>query len=392
MTTFDVPPDYFNSARVHENRSAAWDYLRNPGEVYRAGETWYLTSYEAVRFAQKHPEIFSSARAFEGIGQLVSLIPVAIDPPDHARYRRVLDPMLSPKRMERIEASLRGQVRGHIDAFAGAGHCDIVAGLARKFPTQAIFTLFGFPHEHLPKFQGWVDGLIRSGSMEQVTGNPSQSQMECAANIFGLLQEQVTYKRANPGEDMLSDVLSLAGDAAWSDSEVLGLCFLFVLAGLDTVTSTMGFCLMHLAQDPALRGRLIEDPALIPAFVEEMLRLEGPVLTLPRVTQTDVEVLGVRIPANSRVMLVLSTANREVKASGDPELIDLTSRTAHLGFGGGIHRCLGSHLARLELRLTIEEFHARITDYRIADGFVPSVGWPSALLHLDSVPLVFPPS
>src|SRR5271168_4337461 len=117
MTTRELAPGFYDAAPVVTDRTAAWQYLRSPGEVYKAGDMWFITSHSAVRHAQTHPELFSSARAFDAISGVVQLIPIAIDPPDHARYRRILDPMLSPKMIDRIEDDLRARVRGLIDEF-----------------------------------------------------------------------------------------------------------------------------------------------------------------------------------------------------------------------------------------------------------------------------------
>ena len=390
MTTVELASTFYDEAPVAENRTAAMEYLRGPGEVYRAGDMWYLTSYEAVRYAQKHPEVFSSASAFDAISNLVTMVPIAIDPPAHSHYRRMLDPLFGPKRIDRIESSLRAQVRAHIDGFVDKGTCDVVDDLAVKFPTQAILTLLGLPLEDLPQFLDWVGGMIKVESINVLADEPSERQLACSIGLFGYLQEHVALKRETPGDDILSDILSISGDDAWTEAEILGMCFLLMLAGLDTVTGSIGFCMLELAQDTALRQRLLDDPGLIGPFVEETLRLDGPVPVVPRVTTTDVEVAGTLIPAGSHVALVLGTANREGPHSASPHTIDLDARVTHLGFGGGIHRCLGSHLARRELRLTIEEFHARIPDYTLAG--TPTVRWPSGTIHLSSLPLKFPVS
>ena len=388
MTTVDLPASFYDRAPMLDGRTAVCDYWRQAGDVYRAGDIWYITSYEGVRYAQKHPELFSSAHAFDAISAAIKLIPIAIDPPQHVKYRRILDPMLGPKRMNDLETDLRAQVRAHIDAFADKGECDVVADLAVKFPTQAILTLFGLPQDDLPQFLDWVAGLIKNTSVNSIADKPTERQIECSLQLFGYLQEHISRKRARPCDDMLSHILELTGDDAWTDAELLGLCFLFVLAGLDTVTGAIGFCMLNLALDGAQRARLIENPALISPFVEEVLRLEGPVPVVPRVTTADVEVAGSLIPAGAHVLLVLATANREMPGSSDPHQIDLAEKAGHLAFGGGIHRCLGSHLARRELRLTIEEFHSRIPEYRLAG--TPTVVWPSGTIHLKSLPLVFP--
>jgi len=390
MTTTELPDDYYAAAPLQSSRTAAMEYLRRPGPVYRVGGTWLITSYEGVRFAQKHPDLFSSARAFDMVANAIEMIPLAIDPPKHADYRRVLDPMFGPKRIDAMEPDLRAQVRSHIDAFAPLGRCDVVTDLSYKFPTQAILTLFGLPPEHLPQFLDWVTGIIKDANVTNLGQEPPQRVIDCSIALFGFLAEQLEAKRSHPGNDMLSAILALDGDDAWTDAEILGLCFLVVLAGLDTVTGAIGYSLLNLATDPELRHRVIADPALIGPFVEEVLRLDGPVPGVPRLTTCDVEVEGVTIPAGSAVMLMLGTANREVPSAADaPHEMNLTAKPTHLGFGGGIHRCLGSHLARRELRLTIEEFHARIPDYRLA-GEAHTL-WPAGTLGLQSLPLEFEP-
>jgi cytochrome P450 len=390
MRTVELPSNYYDEAPMSEGRAEAMEYLRGPGDVYKAGETWYITSYEGVRYAQTHPEVFSSAHAFDFVSAAIQLVPIAIDPPDHKRYRRMLDPLFGPKRIDQIEPDLRAQVGAHIEAFAPAGKCDIVADLAFKYPTQAILTLLGLPLEDLPQFLAWVAGLIKNVSAGVVADGPTPRQVECSLGLFGYLQEQIAYKRSHPGDDILSDILALDGDDAWTEAEMLGMCFLLLLAGLDTVTGSIGFCMLRLASDTALRRRLLDDPSLIGPFVEEVLRLDGPVPMVPRMTTTDVEVAGTVIPAGAHVALVLGTANRECPHATYPHGIDLAQRrSTHVAFGGGIHRCLGSHLARRELRLTIEEFHARITDYELAG--TPTVMWPSGTVHLTSLPLRFSP-
>ena len=186
-------------------------------------------------------------------------------------------------------------------------------------------------------------------------------------------------------------MLALQGDDAWSTEEALGLAFLFSVAGLDTVTGAIGFVMLFLARNPELRRRMLADPSLVGPVIEEALRLEPPAPTTPRVTTQDVDVCGVRIPAGSPVMLCLATANRERADYQQPDDLDLAQADrGHVTFGGGIHRCLGSHLARRELHLVVEEFHRMIPEYEVAPGFEPVVVWPSSTLHLASLPLVFP--
>jgi cytochrome P450 len=255
--------------------------------------------------------------------------------------------------------------------------------------------LFGLPLADRDRFIHWAEAIIEATGASNVAESAELSPevMENAMALFVYLQACVDEKRDAPGDDMLSHVLQLEGDDAFTNEEVLGLCFLFVLAGLDTVTAMIGFALLHLARDAGLRQRLRERPELIGPFVEEVLRLEQPAPLTPRVTTEDVEVAGHVIPAGARVMLVLGTINRDPERFTDPDGIDPErADLGHKAFGGGIHRCLGSHLARRELRLVIEEWLAAIPEFDVAPGSKPEIVWPSGTLHLRDLPLVFPRS
>jgi cytochrome P450 len=174
-----------------------------------------------------------------------------------------------------------------------------------------------------------------------------------------------------------------------TDEEILGLSFLFVLAGLDTVTSALSTAFATLAGQPELRRQIANDPAVIPAAVEELLRADGPVVTVPRVATRDVELAGQLIPAGAYVAVAIGAANHDTAEYADPDTVDFGRDTHNLAFGGGPHGCLGAHLARMEMRVAIEEWHRRIPDYQIAPGASVSAGWPAALIGLDSLPLVF---
>jgi len=375
---------------IEKDRTPGWHVVKDAGEVFQMGDgTWVLTSTDAVRFACRHPEIFSSAEAFRTAGVPVPLVPVAIDPPDHTKYRRVLDPLLSPRVVNAMEDRLRAQVRDLVAAFASTGRCDVVTDIAKLYPTQVFVTLFGLPLADRDQLVRWVE--ICNEHSTHGTADPNPTVVEAAMAMFRYVQHFIDEKRQNPGDDVLSTVLALKGDEAWSNEEVLGLIWLVLVAGLDTVTGAIGFTMLYLARNRDLRRKLVADPGLIPPFIEEVLRIEPPAPTTSRVTTQEVELCGVRIPAGAPVMLCLAAANRDPEKFEHPDDIDTAQKErGHLTFGGGIHRCLGAHLARRELRLVVEEFHKQIPEYEIAPGFEPEVVWPSATLHLRSLPLVFP--
>ena len=377
---------------MEKDRTAGFRFVSAPGEVFQAADgTWLLTSAEAVHFAQRHPEIFSSAEATQASSGIpMPLVPVAIDPPAHSKYRRILDPMFAPRVVNAMEDDLRAQIRDLIAAFATKGECDIVADVARLYPTQVFLTFFGMRLADRDQLIDWVETIIDHSSGVG-TAPATPEVVETATALLGYLQGYIDEKREMPSDDVLSRILSLNGEEAWSNEELLGFTFIFTLAGLDTVAAAIGFTMRHLALNPELRRRLLADPALVGPVVEEVLRLEPPAPAITRVTTQDVDVCGVRIPAGSPAVLWLATANREPGRYEHPDNFDVgQADLGHMTFGGGIHRCLGSHLAWRELRLVVEEFHKVIPEYEIAPGFEPKVKWPAGTLRLESLPLVFP--
>jgi cytochrome P450 len=373
---------------MQSSRADGWAAMRALGDVFTAKGAWFVTGAEPVEFALKHPDLFSSAEAFDSLGSPLPLVPIAFDPPDHARFRRILDPLFAPRRIAAMAPELRVLAGELIDGIAARGECDIVADLAIPYPSQVFLSLFGLPLEDRDRLIGWKDAVIAAADP---TGKPPEGDdLRSAMELFEYLTRYIAERRAQgpTGDDVLSRVIAL-GDDGLTDEELLGLAFLFVLAGLDTVTAVIGFAFLNLAQQPQLRAGIVADPSTIPAVVEEILRLELPAPIVPRVATRDVELGGETIPAGSPVQVVIACPNRDAGEHPEPDaIVPGRSDARHLGFGGGIHRCLGSHLARAELRLVLEEFHRRIPDYSLAPGARPQVAWPAGTLGLDSLPLV----
>jgi cytochrome P450 len=374
-----------------QDRAAAWNLMRSWGDVFQdADGVWYVTSIEAVQLAARQPDLFSSAKAWDFQSTDVRQIPVSIDPPEHARYRRLLDPMLRPAIVTQLEPELRRQVAELIDAFADRGSCDVVAELAALYPTQVFLTLYGLPLGDRDMLIGWVRLIL---DRPHIDAAASPEQEEAKHELFRYVRGFIQAKREEPGDDMISRLLALQGEDAWTEEELLGTTYVMIIAGLDTVRNAISLAFHRLATDPGLRRTVAEDPDTIPDFIEELLRLDTVAPMLPRMTARDVYLLGHHIPADSLVMLVFGAANRDPARYGCPHAVDLSqARLGHFGFGAGVHRCLGSHLARRELKLVLEEFHKRIADYRLAPGSSPTIEWPALSLNFAEVPLVFPPS
>src|ERR1700736_1629583 len=277
MTELDVAGTAnLNDLPFATDRSRAWRELREAGEAVTSGEEIVLTSASAVEFAAKKPEIFSSARAFDRLGSPVPLVPIAIDPPDHTRFRRLLDPFFSPKKMAEREPELRRQAGERIDAVVAKGECDVVPDLATPFPSQVFLTLFGLPMADRDRLVPWKDAILQFTDPSSAEATPEV--MAHALELFTYLTEHIAQRRANSaGSDMLTQLIQDTDEGGMTDNEILGLCFMFVLDGMDTVTSADGFSLARLAVDTEMLRRVANGFALIPEFIEDILRVDGPV-------------------------------------------------------------------------------------------------------------------
>jgi cytochrome P450 len=361
--------------------------VRTPGIF---GEGVLLTRYEDVMWALKHPEVFSSQDALD-VGNEVPLIPLSVDPPEHAKYRRLLDPQFSPKKMAELEPEMRKLVNEVIDAFADRGECDFHADFATPLPSTFFIALMGLPQSDLPRFLRWRDDTIRPAA---ATVEEAQEIRDATGkDITEYFERAFAERRSMPDDGRLLSTL-VRGEVdgrPLTHAELLGTCHLLMLGGLDTVTATLDCMITYLARHPERRQALIDDPALVPAAVEELLRHQTPVMMIPRKLVQDIEMGGVPCRAGDAATLVLGAANvDDAEFERAQEVHFDRARNRHVAFGGGPHRCLGSHLARLELRVALEEFHRRIPHYEIAGG--AEVNFSPGIRQAEQLPLTFPVS
>ncbi|HET9728795.1 MAG TPA: cytochrome P450 [Acidimicrobiia bacterium] len=350
------------------------------------GATVVLSKYEDVLQALKHPEIFSSKNVVN-IGNDVPLLPLSVDPPDHAKYRRLLDPQFSPKRMAELEPELRGLVHEIIDTFADRGECDFNAEFATPLPSTVFLALMGLPQDDLPQFLQWRDDTIRPSGK---TIEEQEAKRQAAGQaIEAYFEQAIEAKRANPDDRLLSTIVHGEVDGRpMTHAELIGTTHLLLLGGLDTVTATLDCMIVYLAQHPERRQAVVDDPSLIPAAVEELLRHQTPVMMVPRIVAQDTVIGGVEMKKGDSATLLIGAANADDAEFGDA-CVARFDREAnrHLAFGGGPHRCLGSHLARLELCVALEEFHKRIPEYRLADD--TQIRFSPGIRQAQKLPLVF---
>ena len=367
-----------------QDRDSAWHMLLAPGKVAVSDAgVYFLSGADVVEEAATHPELFSSQGAFDLVGSPFPMVPIAFDPPEHSRFRRVLDKFFGPRHMAERAPELRKQVGELIDQIGAAGgSCEVMRALALPFPSQVFLTLFGLPLADRDLLIGWKDAVLEFSVAEGSVASPET--LARGAELLTYLTGALADRRGGGGDDLLSQLLSDSSDGALTEQEIIGLCFLFVAAGLHTVTAATGFMLYELARNPALRAQVIDDEEAVAHFIEEVLRIDPPVPYVPRVTTAEVNVAGVTIPAGSTCWLGLGTANRDPERYPDADDIHRT-RNNHFTFGRGPHRCLGSHLARLELRLIIEEWNRRIPTYSVLRE--PTLGWPCGTLHFRELQL-----
>ena len=364
------------------DRGDGWKVLRDAGPVVSMDGWYYLTRREEVLAALRDPELFSSKKAFDELGSPLPLVPIAFDPPEHTRFRKILQPFFSPHTLNDMLPSLQRQAIDIVDAAAAKGQCDIMADIAIPYPSQVFLTLFGLPLKDRDRLVAWKDNVIALTELPSMEGADLTPALELAA----YLSEAINERRQNPGRDVLSQVLT--GEDPLDDGEAIGLSFLFVLAGLDTVTSSMGLAMLELARNPELRHTLRGNPEEIKVFVEEIVRLEPPAPIVPRVTTDAVTIGGVTLPPNTRVRLCLAAINRDDSDDISTNDVVMDGKVhRHWGFGGGPHRCLGSHLARMELTLIVEEWLKRVPDFELATEDTPQIVFPANTFGLDSLPL-----
>ena len=380
------------SQRCADDPHTVYHAVHDTCPVHRApgmfgGHSVHVSSYEDVRWALRHPEVFSSQDVVD-LGNDQPLIPLSVDPPEHAKYRRMLDPEFSPKKMQALEPEARELVNRIIDEFAHKGACEFHEDFATPLPSTIFLALVGLPQSDLPDFLRWRDDTIRPQASTAEEAEQIRASASHAINDYFI--NALEEKAASPDDRLLTRIVNGEVDGRpITHREQLGMCHLLLLGGLDTVTATLDCMITYLAQHPDRRQAVVDDPELMEPAIEEMLRHQTPVMMVPRVIAQDYELGGVKMTAGDSATLMIGAANSDRTQFEDAsEVILDREANRHLAFGGGPHRCLGSHLARLELKVALQEFHQRIPEYRIAEG--TEIHFSPGIRQADNLQLVFP--
>lgn len=354
----------------------------------RWGGAWMPTRYEDIVAIAYDTEHFSSVDVgvtpFEGAGeQPLKSRPITSDPPDHTWHRRLILPFFSPRAVDGYETYTRGLCRSLVDDLLGRGHGDAAVDYAQQIPPRVIAEILGVPVDRTADFVEWVRGVLELGPLFP------EERLAYRQKILDYFRQLVSERRDNPGSDIISWLLQQTHDGEpLRDGHVLGTATLLLVAGIDTTWSSIGSALLHLATHGDDRERLAAEPELIPTAVEEFLRAYSPV-TMARIVSKDVDVNGRQLHVGDRVLLTFPAANRDPEIFADAEQVQIDrTLNRHVAFGVGIHRCAGSNLARMEMRVALEEWLARIANFELAPG--AEVTWAGGQVRGPrSVPVVF---
>jgi cytochrome P450 len=351
------------------------------------GGHWVFLNYADIAEGYRNHEIFSTYQTpIPPIEPFPVVMPQGIDPPAHNVFRQMLAPMFTPFAVRRMTDGLQHRAQGLISGFVAKGECDFVADYASKFPTSTFLDLFGLPAERLPEFLRLAHVFFRSTDPEIRAAN--------FAEIYAELEAVFREKERNPGSDMASTIVHSKDENGnqhpWID--ILNCGFLLFVAGLDTVTNTMAYVWRYLATTPAARANFrdrLDDPAAFLLALEELMRVTSVSNLFRRVTH-DCEFRGVQLKRNDRLILSGTLANRDPAVFDKPQEIDLDRKVNnHLTFGVGPHRCIGSHLAKREIMISLQEWLRQIPEFEMAPEQDALSAFGGAVMGFESLKLVW---
>jgi cytochrome P450 len=363
-----------DAARNFDHHSA--EFARDPYAFYSSqrgrpvarsdewGGFWVVTGYAEVHRAAQDDATFLSACPDIKIPSNTAhgrSIPIETDAPDTQRYRRILQTEMAPAAVAKLEPAILARTTELIDAVIEDGHCDLVGALAVPLPARTMLSWIGLDEREWRTCVGWVHALLHGG-----LGHQQERLDEVYAGIMGMLGAAVAERRDGGLRD---DLLSKLVAAGLDDDQLLNYGWTLVVAGLDTTSAGLANALALLDRRPDLRRRLLDNPSLLPSAVEEFLRYESPVTAMARTAAHDVELGGRHIAQGDRLLLMWPAANRDSREFPAPDDVVLDRQpNRHLAFGVGIHRCMGSNIARSIMRIALGEVLARMPDYRVVGG------------------------
>jgi cytochrome P450 len=368
-TDFDLmEPEYI----VHPEQR--WEEQRGRCPIAfteRRQRTWLPVRYEDIAKIAHDTDRFSSrdiivVSPFDvAINDVLPVPPISSDPPVHTWARRLLLPAFGPSAIERMSSITRALANSLIDEHFADGHGDAASDYARHIPVRIIAQMLGIPLEEEDKFTGWVVRTLQNG-FQNIDG-AMDALTEMTMYFAGKVADRRAMEPGSRPDDILTMLIEAETDEPMSDQHLLGTCFLLLVAGIDTTWSAIGSSLWHLATHTDDQRRLRDDPALIPVAVEEFLRVYSPV-TMARYVTEDTEFNGCPMREGDKILMAFPAGNLDPEMFEDADrfVVD-RKKNRHFAFGSGIHRCLGSNLARMEIKVALETFLERVPTFELAD-------------------------
>ncbi len=386
-----------NGALDLESPQAAIERVRADSPVVRWEMGVGFFNMNDVLAAAKNPALVScdptSGTPF-GMGCEYPLIPLHFDGDPHRRYRRLLDPLFTPKKMALLEPDIRKLTDELIDVFAARGRAEMHADFCVPLPSTVFLTLFGMPLEDLSRLIEYKDRILKNEgvTMDEREALGVAAGKEMDVHLRHRLEER---KRGGAGHDDLLDAFmhfEVDGER-FTDDELVNIMHMFTIAGLDTVTSSLSCVLGWLATHPDLRHRVVAEPDLLAPTIEELMRFESPVPAGgARWATEDTDVNGVPVRSGELVFLCWASANLDPAVFERPLEVDVgRTDSRHIAFAAGFHRCLGSHLARNEMRVAIDQLHRRIPDYWVPEAETVRYQL-QGVRQLEYLPVTFTPT
>jgi cytochrome P450 len=372
------------TARIYEELPPVFYTFTQTGRLYDG--VWVVTHYDDIREVYQNADIYSAEGAanFQAlVGETFRMLPLAVDPPEHGKFRVLLNPYFSPGAINALEPKIRGTINDLIDGFIDRGECDLAYDFGRLYPVRVFMDLMGFPPEKLEEFLSWEYAILHSfGDVERIKWGISSA--------IAYLRSFIEEVRRNPTDKLASHIVHGRIDGEpLNEEDILGNVTFLWVGGLDTVAATTSLMFRRLALDPVLQGKLRDAPNLIPTAIEEFLRVQ-PLVNSSRLVKEDHEIRGVKIRKGEHVMCYNVAGNFDPAEFDDPRQIRLDrTPNRHFTLAGGPHRCLGSHLARRELRLALGEVLRRLPPFNFKPGADASA-YPG-LIAAPRVPVVWAP-
>jgi cytochrome P450 len=378
---------------IHEDPYPTYKRLRDEAPAYFNAELDFhaLSRFADVLAAMQDWATYSSAEGVsleKASGPRPPMI-IAMDPPRQQKLRKLVSKAFTPRRVATMEPVIRALTRKHLEPVMQRGACDFIQDFAAKLPMDVISTMMGVAERDQDVLREWADTLLHR---EEGKAEIPQAGLEASGKMVRYFAEDLGRRRKQPGDDLVSALLDAEVDGErLDDMEIIGFCFLLVIAGNETTTKMLGNAMVQLSRHPDQRAWLVEHPDRIADAVEETVRFDNSSQMLARVLTRDVELHGTTMRAGRKVLLLVGSANRDERAIARPDEFDVRrAQQSHLAFGNGIHVCLGASLARLEGRVALEEVLPRMPAFEIDEPRLVRVH-SANVRGYSSVPIRFAP-